>query len=192
MKINFLKKLIAVYIQEKLLGEEELCVTISTDLSDSYSTIVKTGYGAGYRLDIDQDKVVIKRVDRLAVMAGFPPMYYFCGTLRVEDKERVLRGRIRMALFPRWFILVWSALISLALIVSVFAYVLLLWRYWIFPGDVIEKKLMAASFFAGMIVIVGGGGAMIIGVIRWLSSKQRYQLKQFCFEYMEGRVKYSK
>jgi len=180
-----------VYIQEKLLGEEELCVTISTDLSDSYSTIVKTGYGAGYRLDIDQDKVVIKRVDRLAVMAGFLPMYYFRGTLRVEDKERVLRGRIRMALFPRWFILVWSALISLALIVSVFAYVLLLWN-WIFPGDVIEKKLMAASFFAGMIVIVGGGGAMIIGVIRWLSSKQRYQLKQFCFEYMEGRVKYSK
>lgn len=191
MKINFLRKLI-VYIQKELLGEEQLCVTISPDLSDSYSTIVKTGYGAGYRLDIDQDKVVIKRVDRLAVMAGFPPMYYFCGTLRVEDKERVLRGRIRMVLFPRWFILTWSVLISLALIVSVFAYILLLWRYWIFSGDVIEKKMMAASFFVGMIVIVGSGGAMIIGVIRWLSSKQRYQLKQFCLEYMKGRVKDSK
>ncbi|WP_300286154.1 hypothetical protein [Nitrosomonas sp.] len=191
MKINFLRKFI-VHIQEKFLGEEELCITISPDLSDSYSTIVKTGYGAGYRLVIDQDKVTIKRVDRLAVMAGFPPMYYFRGILWVEDKERVLRGCIRMALFPRWFILIWSVLISLALIVSVFAYILLLWRYWSSSGDVIEKRMMAVSFFVGMIVTVGGSGAVIIGVIRWLSSKQRYQLKKFCFEYMEGRVKDSK
>lgn len=191
MQRNALKKPIVGHILWSLLGEEELCISVSADLPDSYSTTVKTGYGAGYRLDIGSGNVMVRRVDRLAVMAGFPPVYYFQGTLLVENESKVLKGRIRMALLPRWFILTWSFFMSLALIVSVFTSVLLLWGYWISPEDAAEARMVAAGFFVGMVVIVGSFGAMIIGVIRWMSAKQRYQLKQFCYETMGLRINYS-
>lgn len=163
-----------------ILGEEDLQFSLDSDTSKSHSSYVKTGYGAGYKVDINELSIIICRKNKFAVILGWPPFYYFKGTMQQCSEERVVTGRITMIWYPKYFILAWTTIVFMILIASVIMAMFLSIEFMMSPSQAIEKHLLTAGFMLGTAASLSVFGVIVISSIKLISRNQKESLKQFC------------
>lgn len=168
------------YLVGLILGEEDLQFSLDSDTSKSRSTYVKTGYGAGYKVDINELSVIIRRMNKLAVVFCGPPLYYFKGAIQQGSEEKVVTGRITMIWYPKYFILAWTTIVFMILIGSVIMAMFLSIEFMVSPSQVIEKHLLTAGFMFGTAASLSVFGGIVISSIKLISRNQKEGLKQFC------------
>jgi hypothetical protein len=173
-------KLIIKYLVGVVLGEEDLQFSLDSDTSKSRSSYVKTGYGAGYKVDINGSSVTIRHENKLAVALGWPPFYYFKGAIQEGREEKVVTGRITMKWYPKCFILAWITIIFMALIASVIMTMFLSIEFMVSPSQAIEKHLLTSGFMFGTAASLSVFGGIMISSIKLISLNQKKGLKQFC------------
>jgi hypothetical protein len=168
------------YLVGVILGEEDLQFSLDSDTSKSCSSYVKTGYGAGYKVDINELSVIICRKNKIAVIFGWPPFYYFKGTIQQGSEEKMVTGRITMIWYPKYFILAWTTIVFMILMASVIMTMFLSVEFMVSPSQVIEKHLLTAGFMFGTVASLSVFGGILISSIKLISRNQKESLKQFC------------
>lgn len=175
------------YLVGVLLGEEDLQFLLDSDISKSSSSYVKTGYGAGYKVDINGLCVIIRRENKLAVVFGWPSIYYFKGAIQQCSEEKIVTGRITMMWYPKYFILTWATIVFVTLIANVIMAMFLSIEFMVSPSQAIEKHLLTAGFMFGTIASLSVFGGIVISSIKLISRNQKESLKQFCKSLCKAR-----
>jgi len=168
------------YLVGVILGEEDLQFSLDSDISKSSSSYVKTGYGAGYKVDINGLSVIIRRENKLAVVFGWSPFYYFKGAVQQCSEETMATGRITMVWYPKYFILAWGTIVFMALIASVARIIFLSIEFMLSSSLTIEKHLITAGLMFGIGALLFVFGVIMISFIKRISRNQKESLKQFC------------
>lgn len=163
-----------------VLGEEDLQFLLDSDISKSGSRYVKTGYGEGYKVDVNGPSVIIRRENKLAVVFGWPPLFYFKGAIQQCSEERVVAGRITMVWFLKYFIFSWVIIVAMALVASTGRIIFLSIEFMLSPSLTIEKHLITAGLMLGVEALLSVFGIIMISFIKLISLNQKKGLKQFC------------
>ncbi|MDP2392137.1 MAG: hypothetical protein Q8Q45_04050 [Methylococcaceae bacterium] len=168
------------YLLGVILGEEDLQFVLHADIPKISSNFIKTGYGAGYRVNINELSIMISRVNKIAAIFSGPPLYYFEGVIKQDTKETMVAGRITMIWYPKYFILAWTALVLLAMIACTIMAMFLSIKFMVFPSQIIENYLLTAGFMFGAVASLSVFGVIVISSIKLISQNQKESLKQFC------------
>ncbi|WP_418646895.1 hypothetical protein ACNQFN_15100 [Thauera butanivorans] len=187
MLADGLRELIFGHILGSMLGEEDLSIEIQPDFPDFHSNLFISESGESYRLNVENGNFSLKRANG-AIFLGFKSLYYFRGKLRKKDGVNVVGGRIRMIFAAKLIILVWILLMSIWLLAAIFSTMLFTFKDLFFSGGANFEKVLIAGSIIGFGVVVAGCGAGILGLVRWMSVKPKYELKQVCFESMQQRT----
>jgi len=165
---------------EITFGEEDVQFVLNADILKNSFVFLKTGYGAGYKVDVNGPSITIKRVSKLALLLGCPSPYYFKGTRQQDSKEIIVVGRIMMTPLSKYFLLAWTTLIFLALIACFIMAIFLSVKLMVSPSQTIERNLLTAELMFGVVALISVFGGIVISSIKLIARNQKKNLKQFC------------
>lgn len=169
------------YVIGVILGEEDLKFPLNPKIiSKGCSNFFKTGYGSGYKVNIDGLSINIHCSNKLALVFGLTPLYYFEGVLQQENKETLAAGRIMMGLPARYFFLVWFCLVFLGLIIFVMNTLYLLIKFIFSSSPELQYSLLNAGIMLGGSALVLAFGFMLLNFIKFISRSQKNSLREFC------------
>lgn len=186
MLADGLRELIFKKILGSMLGEEDLSIEIQPDFPSYYSNVFISESGGGYCLSVKNGNVSLKRNG--VVFPGFKSLYYFRGKVREKRGGNVVDGRIRMVFSAKLIILVWVVLLSIWLLMAIFLTMVFTFKDLFFSGGGVEKVLTAGSMI-GFGIVVAGCGAGVLRLVRWMSAKQKHELKRVFFESMQQQTR---
>lgn len=165
---------------QAILGEEEISIRVPlVRLDDTSGFISVETKRKGYRYEKRDQKIILKRVDPLAVVAGLPPLYYFSGIVTPSANGAVLNGRILMSTLSKSFILVWGSLVVLAFLGIVIWAILLVGQFIVSSSPTIKEDLTSVGFMTGGVSALGFFGVLVIAVARLVSRRQKQKLISF-------------
>lgn len=141
-------------------------------------SFIDTGHGSGYSIHHDGSIITIKRVSRLALLAGLPALYYFKG--EKQAGSGILVGRIMMFPFPKIIFLVWFSVVLITFLLSFSLAMIKAIEFMFMPSQHLEKYLQPAGFLAGATITITLFGILILAVIRFVSRKDKSALQRFC------------
>jgi hypothetical protein len=166
------------------LGERELRVPAQLSVFEQGATFFSSGYGAGYQVEADKSGVTIRHVSRWATLAGFPPLYYFKGTLCRSAEGVTLEGRMLMSKLVKYPILIWFGAVLIALAIGI---VFAMYGFVVFVAKG-TADMSAAGGFIGAVVVLAVFGAVVVGALRALKRTEREGLVRFCGRFAQGQT----